>query len=99
LTNTSISVPRPRDEFALLLPAVDTAAALDGIAGRLRISFEKPFAAAPKIKLTATIGTAMSGPDTDPASLLGTADTAMYAAKRASKRGQGPGLPAGRRKA
>ena len=73
------------DEFALLLPAVGSAATVDAIVDRLRISFEKPFAAAPKIKLTAAIGTATSGPDTDPDSLLGTADTAMYVAKRASR--------------
>ena len=73
------------DEFALLLPAVGSAATVDAIVDRLRISFEKPFAAAPKIKLTAAIGTATSGPDSDPDSLLGTADTAMYVAKRASR--------------
>lgn len=85
------------DEFALLLPAVGSAAIVDAIADRLRVSFEKPFAAAPEIKLTAAIGTAMLGADTDLDSLLGSADTAMYAAKAASGRAQGPGS-GGRRK-
>jgi diguanylate cyclase (GGDEF)-like protein len=74
------------DEFAVLLPEVRSAAALEAIVNRLRISFEKPFAEAEEIKLTATIGTAMSGPGVDAASLLSAADNAMYVAKRGPAR-------------
>jgi diguanylate cyclase (GGDEF)-like protein len=77
------------DEFAVLLPAAESKATVDAIAERLQRSFEKPFPQAPNIKLTATIGTALSGPSTDPDSLLETADAAMYVAKRASRGGQG----------
>jgi diguanylate cyclase (GGDEF)-like protein len=77
------------DEFAVLLPTVENKATVDAIAERLHRSFEKAFPQAPTIRLTATIGTALSGPETDPESLLETADKAMYAAKRASRGGQG----------
>jgi diguanylate cyclase (GGDEF)-like protein len=73
------------DEFAVLLPTVEDKAVVDAVAERLRQSFEKPFPQASTIKLTATIGTAMSGPESDPDSLLESADKAMYAAKRPSR--------------
>ena len=69
------------DEFAVLLPSTDEAVA-EQLAGRLIVTLARPYAAAPQVPVTASVGlTVATVGDRDPGVLLRGADLAMYAAK------------------
>lgn len=75
------------DEFALLLPELPDAAAAEALAQRLIAAVREPlWVAGSLMPVGATLGLAFCPGDADtPAALLGRADAAMYAAKRAGK--------------
>jgi diguanylate cyclase (GGDEF)-like protein len=74
------------DEFAVLLPNTDEPAA-EQIADRLVAALARPYAAAPQVPVTVSVGVAISAAhERDPGALLRGADLAMYDAKAA-----GPG--------
>ena len=69
------------DEFAVLLPSTDELAAAP-VAERLVAALARPYAAAPQIPVTASVGLAVSAAaERDPGALLRGADLAMYHAK------------------
>ena len=80
------------DEFAVLVPEVRNRAEVEEIAARLESCFLEPFAGEGFVlRGSASIGVALYPEDaTTAASLLRTADAAMYLAKY-SKKGQKPG--------
>jgi diguanylate cyclase (GGDEF)-like protein len=74
------------DEFAVLLPNTDEPAA-EQLADRLVAALARPYAAAPQVPVTVSVGLAISvAHERDPGALLRGADLAMYDAKAA-----GPG--------
>nr|MDT0667885.1 GGDEF domain-containing protein [Micromonospora sp. DSM 115978] len=73
------------DEFAVILDGYDDPVAL---AKRLMTELERPYrVAGTELPVLASIGVAVAGPDTDvrAATLLRTADVAMYEAKQGGK--------------
>ena len=69
------------DEFAVLLPNTGEPAA-EGLADRLVAVLARPYAAAPQVPVTVSIGLTISAADErDPGALLRGADLAMYDAK------------------
>ncbi|HEY1646397.1 MAG TPA: GGDEF domain-containing protein [Terracidiphilus sp.] len=77
------------DEFAVLVPEVRSRGVVEEIALRLERCFDKPFALEEGsiVHGSASIGTALYPEDaTTKDGLLGTADAAMYAAKKARQR-------------
>ncbi len=75
------------DEFALLVSDVAEPEIVEQLAGRLIASVREPLVVQGQVQpVGATVGLAFVPDDaTDPESLLGAADTAMYAAKHAGK--------------
>lgn len=72
------------DEFAALLPQADGEAARD-CAARLLLAVETMPSPLPEVLSSCSIGIATARPGEDYASLLGRADTALYAAKRGGR--------------
>lgn len=71
------------DEFVVLLEDVAGLATVEEIADRILAAVAKPLAlGAAEMRLTASLGIAMSRPDVSPEELLREADSAMYSAKR-----------------
>jgi diguanylate cyclase (GGDEF)-like protein len=69
------------DEFAVLLPNTGEPAA-EQLADRLVAALARPYASAPQVPVTVSIGLAISATDErDPGALLRGADLAMYDAK------------------
>jgi diguanylate cyclase (GGDEF)-like protein len=69
------------DEFAVLLPSTDERSA-ELLADRLVTALAHPYAAAPQVPVTASVGLAVTGADDrDAGALLRGADLAMYDAK------------------
>jgi diguanylate cyclase (GGDEF)-like protein/PAS domain S-box-containing protein len=74
------------DEFAILLEGITTSAEAEDVAGSLIASLEPPFSLnATGVHVGASIGVALSTPESNPAALLSNADLAMYHAKAAGK--------------
>jgi len=73
------------DEFAVLLPRTDAAAA-ELLAERLVATLARPYAAAPQISVTSSVGlTVAAEGQRDPGALLRGADLAMYDAKSSGR--------------
>ncbi|HEX2805197.1 MAG TPA: bifunctional diguanylate cyclase/phosphodiesterase, partial [Kineosporiaceae bacterium] len=69
------------DEFAVLLPSTDARAA-EQLADRMVAALARPYAAAPLVPVTASVGLAVTAAkERDPGVLLRGADLAMYDAK------------------
>src|SRR3984957_19030545 len=74
------------DEFAVLLEGITTSADAEQVAGSLIASLDPPFSLnATGVHVGASIGVALSTPESDAAALLSNADLAMYHAKAAGK--------------
>jgi diguanylate cyclase (GGDEF)-like protein/PAS domain S-box-containing protein len=74
------------DEFVLVCPDVENLPALMKIADRVLQCFQRPFAVdGGSVLVGASIGLAMSQPETEAGVLLREADEAMYQAKRTGK--------------
>ncbi len=76
------------DEFVLVLPDLTDPDMLDGIAQRILSRIEEPIAyAGHACRISASIGTTVSTdyPEPNPDRMLGDADRALYAAKRAGR--------------
>jgi diguanylate cyclase (GGDEF)-like protein len=74
------------DEFLVVCEEVGSETDALALAGRLAGAFRAPFrVGGHDLSLTASIGVAISRPDSDPAALLGEADAAMYASKEARR--------------
>jgi diguanylate cyclase (GGDEF)-like protein/PAS domain S-box-containing protein len=74
------------DEFAILLEGITTSAQAEDVAGSLIASLEPPFSLnAMGVHVGASIGVALSTPESNAAALLSNADLAMYHAKAAGK--------------
>lgn len=74
------------DEFAVLVPAAQDEAGVEGLARRMVESLNMPFAIEDRQVVTrASIGVAFAMPDDGPRELLSNADAAMYAAKHQGK--------------
>jgi diguanylate cyclase (GGDEF)-like protein/PAS domain S-box-containing protein len=74
------------DEFAVLLEGVATSAEAQQVAGALIACLEQPFSInTTEVHVGASIGVALSTPESDAAALLSNADLAMYHAKAAGK--------------
>jgi len=71
------------DEFVIVAPGL-TAAAARGLASRVVAALEEPFAlaAAPDVRIGASIGIGLAGPADHPDDVLRRADAAMYRAKQ-----------------
>ena len=76
------------DEFAVLLDESGTDGELEALAMRVQQEICRPFRwLEHEAEVSASIGIAKAGQDTLAEEILGAADAAMYAAKRAGKRG------------
>ncbi len=74
------------DEFVVLLPGLDCPDRLDAIARRILTRIEAPIPWQDgTAQISASIGTAVGTPGTNPAALLEAADAALYASKRAGR--------------
>ncbi len=74
------------DEFVVLLPGLDCADRLGAIASRILGRIEAPIPwQDSEARISASIGTALGRPGTDPMALLDAADAALYASKRAGR--------------
>jgi diguanylate cyclase (GGDEF)-like protein len=74
------------DEFLVVCEDVGGEVGALAVAGRLADAFHAPFQLRGQaVSMTASIGLALSRPDSQPAALIGEADTAMYASKQARR--------------
>ncbi|WP_220793023.1 diguanylate cyclase domain-containing protein [Nocardioides stalactiti] len=87
------------DEFAVLCPDIADTQALRSLSSRIRVRLSTPYRTTtgePIDHLSASLGVALSSPDSTASALLDHADRLMYTAKRAGRAGASAPLSNGR---